>query len=71
MDKLNINYSSKSLHFCQKKKLLLDESIFIFLFYNLNFIKITGAVLDGFDLAFNRSSLSITTRVVSDGIISE
>ena len=30
-----------------------------------------GAVLDGFDLAFNNSSLSITTTIVNKGIISE
>ena len=72
MVKLNINHSSKSLHFSQKKKkkLLLNGSILISLFYNLDFIRLTGTVLDGFDLAFN-NSLSVTTRIVNKGIINE
>ena len=55
----------------KKKKLLLDGSILISLFYNLNFIRLTGVVIDRFDLTFNRSSLSVTRKVVNKGIISE
>ena len=53
------------------KKLSLDGSILISLFYNLNFIRLTGAILDEFDLAFNRSNLSVTMKVINEGIISK
>ena len=55
----------------KKKKLSLDGSILISLFYNLNFIRLTGAILDEFDLAFNRSNLSVTMKVINKGIISK
>ena len=45
-------------------------SILISLF-NLNFIKLTSVVIDGFDLTFNKRRLFVTTRVVNKGVISE
>ena len=74
MVKININCSSESLHIShkikKKKNYYWNRSILISLF-NLNFIRLTGAVIDGFDLTFNKSRLFVTTRVVNKGVISE